>query len=137
MIYGTKNLPDSETAKYREDFGSWGKAPPNLKRAASLGETKFNSYSPTLVEFRQFRLDEYTAKQLGLFSPFVNCHMFLYYDNVAVLVTNQWHNGKYHDFFFTCGPCLHEKRTSRNLGRCYNEYTCAACGHVERVDSSD
>ena len=33
-------------------------------------------------------------------------------------------------------PCVHEY-TGRNLGRCYNGYTCIHCGDYFTVDSSD
>ena len=32
--------------------------------------------------------------------------------------------------------CEHSMR-GKNLGRCYNEYTCQKCGYYYRVDSSD
>jgi hypothetical protein len=33
-------------------------------------------------------------------------------------------------------PCLH-RYTSRTVGRCLTEYTCAECGHSYQIDSSD
>lgn len=33
--------------------------------------------------------------------------------------------------------CEHEWYQSKNLGRCYNEYTCSKCGRTKNVDSSD
>lgn len=33
--------------------------------------------------------------------------------------------------------CQHDMKQTRNLGRCYNEFTCTHCGHKENVDSGD
>ena len=33
-------------------------------------------------------------------------------------------------------PCTHEY-TTRNLGRCYNQYTCKHCGYSYSIDSGD
>lgn len=33
--------------------------------------------------------------------------------------------------------CEHKNVTQRNLGRCWNEYTCRNCGHSWEIDSSD
>jgi hypothetical protein len=33
--------------------------------------------------------------------------------------------------------CPHKHQRHRNLGRCYNEYTCTDCGYSYTVDSSD
>jgi hypothetical protein len=33
--------------------------------------------------------------------------------------------------------CTHANCTTRNLGRCYNEYTCTDCGYTWTIDSSD
>ena len=33
-------------------------------------------------------------------------------------------------------PCRHEYE-SKNLGRCYNSYTCKHCGDYHTIDSSD
>ena len=33
-------------------------------------------------------------------------------------------------------PCVHQY-TSRNIGRCYNEYTCIHCGMSYNIDSGD
>lgn len=38
--------------------------------------------------------------------------------------------------FFMFG-CNHEWQQTRNLGNCYNEYTCKHCGAVQNIDSSD
>lgn len=33
--------------------------------------------------------------------------------------------------------CDHKFQLTKNLGRCYNEYTCTECGQKKSVDSSD
>lgn len=33
--------------------------------------------------------------------------------------------------------CKHEHKTCKNLGRCWNRYTCNDCGYSYEVDSSD
>jgi hypothetical protein len=33
-------------------------------------------------------------------------------------------------------PCVHEY-TGKNLGRCYNGYTCRHCGDYHTIDSGD
>jgi hypothetical protein len=33
--------------------------------------------------------------------------------------------------------CTHSNSESKNLGRCYNRYTCLDCGYSHAVDSSD
>ena len=38
--------------------------------------------------------------------------------------------------FYVIG-CEHLEETRKNLGRCYNEYTCKSCGYIRTVDSSD
>lgn len=37
----------------------------------------------------------------------------------------------------TDATCVHEWGNRKNLGRCYNEYTCLKCGQKREVDSSD
>ena len=38
--------------------------------------------------------------------------------------------------FYIIG-CEHLQETRKNLGRCYNQYTCVSCGYIRTVDSSD
>jgi hypothetical protein len=55
--------------------------------------------------------------------------------NVIILCEPYWY-GDDHKFVEIEVGCEH-KWTSRNLGRCYNEYKCSVCGAWSRVDSGD
>ena len=55
--------------------------------------------------------------------------------NVVILCEPYWYgdSGKFVEIEVGCD----HKWTSRNLGRCYNEYKCSVCGAWSRVDSGD
>jgi hypothetical protein len=70
--------------------------------------------------------------------------IYLYPNGRGVFIVNHY-DGKYSIdkpypklkiHFFKFG-CSHIMQRTRNLGNCYNEFTCEVCGYTEKVDSSD
>lgn len=57
-------------------------------------------------------------------------------DNMTgVLILASHHAGRV--WFASFAFCEHKRQTRRNIGRCFNEYTCQDCGYTESIDSSD
>lgn len=117
-------------------YGAPSEAPPNF-REVDEQEFVLNAmrriYSPTRMEYRSFPI---TQTAYGRTS-----------EPKTGITLNWYHNGKgdailldYHERrarFFLFAECEHEMKHTRNLGRCYNEYTCSKCGYVEQIDSGD
>lgn len=80
------------------------------------------------VFFKQVHYDNDNFMK-GMYS----CKIFLF-SNMGIILCDDWKNKKI--IALRLG-CKHKNINSKNLGRCYNEYTCKDCGYAWRVDSSD
>jgi hypothetical protein len=116
ITYGTvKGLP----ANFRE-----------VDEAEFVKNAMRRIYTPQRIEYRQFHALRKDHPELP-----------------GDLQLHWYHNGKgdatYLDYwagkvrFFLFAECEHEMKHTRNLGRCFNEYTCSKCGYVEQIDSGD
>jgi len=79
------------------------------------------------THFKQVRYPKDISN--GLYS----CKIFLF-SNMGIILCDDWKNNKITALRL---GCKHKNVTSKNLGRCYNEYTCKDCGYTWQVDSSD
>lgn len=66
-------------------------------------------------------------------------HWYVYHDGTGVFINRGWadKSPNYCEVQFFAWGCDHSYERTKNLGNCYNRYTCCHCGHVMDVDSSD
>lgn len=99
-----------------------------------LAWTPFMEAGPAFIRHGYAQIDGRTES--GTF--------YVYYDGQGLFIARTYDgpyqagkpNPKLKIRFWRFG-CKHEMQRTRNLGRCYNEFTCTKCGHKETVDSSD
>ena len=91
----------------------------------------FFSYNPTMAEFRQM----YDKTQENWhYKPALQAGLYWFHDGTGVAMETDYWKGTITYYAF---GCEHEYVHTAKLGRCYNEYKCSKCDHIQRIDSSD
>jgi len=135
MIQFSKKVPDGFLAKYGKDH----ELPPNFREITEkeFAQSKFFVYFPEFWEYRQItKKEDFEKFKWGneQRSHVFSLRMAYFFDGTGVALEHDYWAGKVRYFAFAV--CEHNERTQRNVGNCLNEYTCAACGYVETIDSS-
>lgn len=142
---------DFSTSQKRADFiksltsgpsNDWSRRLPNLKwlTAEEFAASHFFMYGPGTFFHQTFggpnKSDNHEQCPVGFRHTQAHYAMaFINSDMTGYLMLAEHHEKKL--AFASFAFCKHENCTGRNLGRCYNEYTCQDCGYVHTVDSSD
>lgn len=135
MLYELRDL--EITPEHEDDYGAWGHPPPNLTEITSdeMWNSKLRSYTPDLIEYRQFVFPGETTID--------GVKLFYFYDHTGIIIRLTPKGVKFYKF----GRCEHKFREIGSeeaqqhgvihWGRCYHVYLCDKCGYVEAHDSSD
>ena len=117
--------------------GAPHEAPPNwreVSEAEFVEKAMRRIYSPDKIEYRSFPIK--TTRPDGTERTYSQgIHCFWYYNGRGDAIGFDYWGKRVRFFLFA--ECEHQMVHTKNLGRCYNEYTCSKCGYVENIDSSD
>ena len=120
----------------------WSRTLPNLRwmTAEEFARSRFFMYAPGTFFYQTFGGPNYDDNHAQCPEGFNKDHThyakaFINGDMSGDIIMADYHTQKlaFGHFEF----CPHTACTSRNLGRCYNEYPCSDCGYSYSVDSSD
>lgn len=126
----------------KETVGGYNYYPPNMTEiTVEEYERMFHSLCLYAYETRQPMREEdgQNISTLNIFW-FPNGHyvaMGSIYIPFHQRTEEQKKNGYQEVKFYKGFICEHKNITGKNLGRCWNEYTCKDCGFHYEVDSSD
>jgi len=135
IVYADKDdCPEITGSIHPNDF-------PDGWREIDVGEfaqSKFFTYSPTHVEYRQMH-----DSKVPSFSM-VAARLFHFHDGTGIAMSNEWWDKKVRYFKFGCNHKYNElsrkeseRRGIGHHGMCWHVYECSKCQHIMSTDSSD
>lgn len=106
-----------------------------------FAQSKFFSYTPSAIEFRQIMYD-FDGNKI---EDMLSVHLYLFHDGTGVAMAGDYWKGKVRYFKFGCEHDYKEYSAKyaidHNLpyesGRCMHNTICEKCGNVWCYDSSD
>lgn len=88
---------------------------------------------PNYIEYRQIT-EDFDIPKFGFIYYYHSCALFISYPLNWKLINNEITYTNDIEYYYI--GCEHDYQRTRNLGNCYNEYTCTKCNRKENVDSS-